>query len=249
MSRLYLLAPFGVLTALAGCGAEPQKNSASTAPAAQSGVAAAEATTTAQATAATKATLTAQSVPDFADISVPTISGINNAAAQRINATLATLRNRAVAGAKQCRTSAGSNPFSYRYAAQPTFNDRGVLSLRITGAAACGGTRDDTIVEAHTFDLATGAEVNVTEASGTSAAKLAALAVQGYRGDAGCKTFLAGDGASLGSAFVTDRGIGVNYTVDVGAAESCAAEPGVVPWAALAGGLKPPLATLAQPAR
>ncbi len=237
MLRRCLLPSFSLLAMLAGCGSEPQGDAASTAPSTQ------------PSPGADKATLMAKPVVDFADIAVPEVGGIDSAAAARINATLATLRDRAVEAAKQCRASAGSMPFQYRYAAQPSYNDRGVLSLRITGEGQCGGAKGSTIVAAHTFDLATGADVNVVDASGKTPAELAALAVQGYAGAADCKTFLAGDQASLDSAFVTDRGVGVNYAVNVGAAESCAAEPGLAPWTALAGGLKAPLAIVAETAR
>ena len=195
-----------------------------------------------------KAMLTAKPVPGFADVMVPEVSGIADAAAQRINTSLTTLRDRAAQAAAVCRADAGSQPSAYRFAAQPTYNDRGILSLRITGEAACGGAHGNTIAEAQTFDVASGAEVDVVAASGQSPARLAALAVDGYTGEAACKTFLAGDEATLGSAFVAEQGVGVNYAVSVGAAQSCTAEPGLVPWAGLTPSLKAPLKRLAPAA-
>ncbi|SFP94047.1 hypothetical protein [Sphingomonas rubra] len=195
-----------------------------------------------------KASLSPKPVAGFPDISIPEVGGIDAAAASRINAALATVRDQAAVSARECSQIAEGRPFSYGYAAQPTYNDKGVLSLRITGEAGCGGARGTMLTAAHTFDLSSGAEIDVVEASGRTPAALATLAAQEYEGGADCKTFVAGDGATLASAFVTPRGVGVNYSVDAGAAEGCTAEPGLASWTALATGgkLKEPLATLAR---
>lgn len=95
-------------------------------------------------------------VSELEGIKIPTVSGIETAAADRINAALASIRESAVKSATECKATAGSTPFSYEFEAEPGYNADNVLSLRITGHAFCGGANGSTLVDARTFDLTTG---------------------------------------------------------------------------------------------
>lgn len=73
-----------------------------------------------------------------------------------------------------------------------------------------------------------------------SSSQLLKASSQGYAGDGDCKEFVDSnvgtDQVELKSAFVTQDGIGVNYEINVGAAQSCAADAGKVAWTALGDG-------------
>ncbi|WP_198045875.1 PdaC/SigV domain-containing protein [Novosphingobium aquimarinum] len=197
------------------------------------------------------ATFDEMQVSDLEGIKIPTVSGIETAAADRINTALTSIRQSAVKSATECKAAAGSNPFTYELSAEPGYNADNVLSLRMTGHSFCGGANGSTLVDARTFDLTTGEEIDVVKASGMSSSELLKASAKGYAGDGNCKDFvdsnIGTDQVEINSAFVTKDGIGVNYDINVGAAESCAADAGNVAWTALGDGtqIAEPLRTIA----
>jgi hypothetical protein len=179
-------------------------------------------------------------VSDLEGIKIPRVSGIDTAAADRINSALAEIRKSAVQSATECKDTAGSMPFTYKLEAEPTYNADNVLSLRMTGEVFCGGANGSTLVDARTFDLTTGDEIDVVKATGLSVPDLVKASAKGYAGDGTCKDFvddsIGTDQLAFNSAFVTQDAIGVNYNINVGAAESCAADAGRIAWSALGDG-------------
>lgn len=180
-----------------------------------------------------RAVLKPRLIDGFPSISMPFATGIASPVARRINLVLDRDRQAAMDAAEQCRVVANRQPSSYTRKTNVTFNRNGLLSLHFTGDAQCGGAHGSILAGARTFDLSNGVEIDVAKVTGLALPALGRLAASGYRGNAGCRTFLVNRAGSKDvtarAAYLVPGGIGVLYDFNVGAAGSCGADPAIVP--------------------
>lgn len=183
-------------------------------------------------------------------ISIPRVAGLDAAVLARINAVLDREREDAVHAREACRRTADGRPINYALDARETYNDNGLLSVRMVGEAFCGGANGTTLGSAHSFDLTSGAEIDVIAATGLDRATLFELARGRYAGEAACADVLADrsrpgnqEPADVSAAYLDRAGIGTVLTFNSGASESCGAEPAVIPLVEIQrqGRLAPPL--------
>lgn len=175
-------------------------------------------------------------------VAVPNVGG-SGPVVDRVNAVLERTRRIALADRRECASLAtgNENEIDYEYVAEPRYNADGLLSFRVSGLASCGGANPTTLTGAITFDLATGERIDVAALSGSTRDELAELGRSHYTGEAQCAAFLRDNPAKarLDHAFIDREGLGLVYAFDAGAAESCAAEPAVIPAALVQSRLQP----------
>lgn len=183
-------------------------------------------------------------------ISIPRVVGLDAAISARINAVLDREREDAVNAREACTRTAEGRPINYALEARETYNDDGLLSVRMVGEAFCGGASGTTLGSAHSFDLTSGAEIDVIAATGLNRAALFELSRSRYTGEGACAELLTDrsrpgneEPADVSAAFVDRAGIGTVLTFGSGASESCGAEPAIIPLAEIKrqGRLLPPL--------
>lgn len=165
------------------------------------------------------------------NISVPRVTGIGAEAASRINAVLDREREEAIQAREACLRTAEGRGSEYELKAEETYNADGLLSLRMTGYAFCGGANGTTLYGSHNFDLRTGETIDIAAATATEPEILVQMALPHYSGPEECKTAIEqGDAlATLGAAYIDSEGLGVVYSLTPGAAESCGAYPAIIP--------------------
>ena len=183
---------------------------------------------------ATPAAGAATFVPNAdSDVRVPRVRLAGSPwAEQRINRVLDEVRLTALRERAQCLGEAPKGRAEYNFKASPTYNRAGKLSFRMEGFAFCGGANGTFLQGARSFDTANGGEIDALAGSGMSRAALEALGRGYYRGEPACYDALQSEqeNATLAHGFLAEEGLGLLYAFSSGAAESCGAEPAVIPW-------------------
>jgi hypothetical protein len=164
-------------------------------------------------------------------IRIPRVAGIPTDAARRINQVLDRERLSAVRARKECRSSANGRDIHYDLAAEVRYNKDGLLSLRLIGDSFCGGANGTPLYGLRTFDLRTGLEVDVIDATGLAAEALGRMAQPYYSTGTECEAIIAegSESARVMGAFLDAKGLAIVYRIMFGAGEGCSSVPAIIP--------------------